>query len=37
MQIELAEFSQKLQEYRAILERLQSEKQSYQQRRERLR
>ncbi|XP_062710599.1 uncharacterized protein LOC109409684 isoform X13 [Aedes albopictus] len=36
MQIELAEFSQKLQEYRAILERLQSEKQSYQQRRERL-
>ncbi|XP_021695423.1 uncharacterized protein LOC5566116 isoform X9 [Aedes aegypti] len=36
MLIELAEFSQKLREYRTILERLQSEQQSYQQRRERL-
>ncbi|XP_062552207.1 uncharacterized protein LOC134217459 isoform X1 [Armigeres subalbatus] len=36
MLIELAEFNQKLQEYRTILERLRNEQQSYQQRRERL-
>ncbi|XP_065074906.1 uncharacterized protein LOC135698735 isoform X8 [Ochlerotatus camptorhynchus] len=36
MLIELAEFSQKLQEYRTILERLRTNQKSYQQRRERL-